>query len=131
MQVQVKGTTVHYELAGTGQETLVLLPALGTDARIWAPQVEYFASRFSVVVPDVAGHGPLAPESSKLSLDDIAATVDAVLEAVGALSIHVVGLSLGGMVAQHYALSYPESLRSLTLVSTTPEYGDEGKALLQ
>ncbi|MEK1946876.1 MAG: alpha/beta hydrolase, partial [Ensifer adhaerens] len=61
-----------------------------------------------------------APGNPPYSMEDMAGDAVAVLDACGIASAHVVGMSLGGMIAQILALSAPERLSSLTLVSTTP-----------
>ena len=94
--------------------TLVLLHGVGLDHTMWESVAELLAADFEVVTPDLPGHGvrPPAPEGTTLS--DLA---DGVVDAVPPGS-HLVGFSLGALVAQHLALHRPELVRTLTSVSS-------------
>lgn len=103
---------------------LVLLHGVGLDHTMWAPVVELLADRFDVVAPTLLGHGDRPPAPAETTLGDLA---DDVAKAITPGS-HLVGFSLGALVAQHLALQRPELVASLTLVSTvcrrTPEERD-------
>jgi pimeloyl-ACP methyl ester carboxylesterase len=101
--------------------TMVLLHGVGLDHTMWEPAAALLADRFTLVAPDLPGHGsrPSAPEG--VTLGDLA---DGVAGEVPPGS-HVVGFSLGALVAQHLALHRPELVSTLTSVSSvcrrTPE----------
>jgi 3-oxoadipate enol-lactonase len=120
---------VSYELAGNGAAALIFLPALGTVAAMWQPQMVRFASAYTVVAASLGSHdahgGP-----RRASLDDFARDALRIMDAVGAVTAHVVGISLGGAIAQVLALSAPERVRSLTLVSTTSHYPSDARSRL-
>lgn len=93
---------------------LVLLHGVGLDHTVWEPVIAELAGAFEVSALDLLGHGsrPAAPASTSLAdlADDVATRV--------ARGSHVVGFSLGALVAQHLALHHPELVASLTLVSS-------------
>ncbi|HLF27375.1 MAG TPA: alpha/beta hydrolase [Anaerolineae bacterium] len=116
-QVTLNDITLHYLDEGYG-EPIVFLHGLGSCGEDWVLQTQFFASRFRVLAPDLRGHGrsskPAGPYSAALFASDVAALLDR-------LSIehaHVVGLSLGGLVAQQLAIECPDRVRTLTLTNT-------------
>lgn len=108
---------LHVEVAGSGLP-VVLIPGLGGDARAFAMLARQLAGRFGVlsVDPRDAGRSPRADQPYGTA--EMAADVIAVLERFTRTPAHVVGHSLGGLVAQEVALARPELVRSLVLAST-------------
>lgn len=100
---------------------LVLLHGVGLDHTMWEPLRAVLPSRVTVVAPDLPGHGGREPLRGETSLAELAA---AVAEEVPA-GAHLVGFSLGALVAQHLAVHRPELVGSLSSVSSvcrrTPE----------
>lgn len=94
--------------------TLVLLHGVGLDHRMWAPVADLLAADFTVVTPDLPGHGSRPPARAGVTLSDLA---DGVVGDVPRGS-HLVGFSLGALVAQHLARYRPELVRTLTSVSS-------------
>ena len=101
--------------------TLVLLHGVGLDHTMWEPTAALLAGAFDVVAPDLPGHGARSPAPAGVTLADLA---DGVVEQVPPGS-HLVGFSLGALVAQHLARYQPELVATLTSVSSvcqrTPE----------
>jgi 3-oxoadipate enol-lactonase len=116
MDVKVNGLRLNYEFDGEGPAVLLLHP-VGLDLTWWEPQVEALRSEFQAVRMDFRGHGKSAI-APPYTLADFAAAAHALLGALGIGSAHVIGLSLGGMVAQVLALEYPQDVRSLVLSNT-------------
>ena len=112
--------------SGGGGEAVILAHAIGCDARMWQGLVPVLRDRFRVLAFDARGHGesPLTPRPYTLAglADDFARALDK--RAVG--SAHWVGLSMGGMIGQAFALGHPGRLRRLVLANTTSSYGPEG-----
>ncbi|MFJ9626193.1 alpha/beta fold hydrolase [Streptomyces sp. NPDC101175] len=94
--------------------TIVLLHGVGLDHSMWEPAAALLADRFTVLTPDLPGHGTRPPAKDGVSLADLA---DGVVEEIPAGS-HLVGFSLGALVAQHVALHRPELAVTLTSVSS-------------
>lgn len=122
---------LHFTDSGGAGETVLLAHALGCDHRMWEGLVEPLAERYRVIAIDARGHGasPVAPPP--YSLSGLADDACAVLERLGIARAHWVGLSMGGMVGQAFALRHPGRLGRLVLANTTSAYGPEGRALWQ
>ncbi|GGO26437.1 alpha/beta fold hydrolase [Microbispora bryophytorum] len=115
----VNGITINYELEGEGPETVVLVNGLADDLETWEAQVPALLDAgLRVLRFDNRGIGasdkPAGPYTSRLLADDAKALVDH----LGLTGIHLAGVSMGGMIAQEYALAYPDDLKSLTLACT-------------
>ncbi|MGW4824731.1 alpha/beta fold hydrolase [Streptomyces sp. NPDC004227] len=106
--------------------TVVLLHGVGLDHSMWEPAAALLADRFTVITPDLPGHGIRPPVSSGVTLADLA---DGVVGEIPAGS-HLVGFSLGALVAQHVALRRPELVATLTSVSSVCERTAEERALV-
>jgi pimeloyl-ACP methyl ester carboxylesterase len=116
---RANGIEIYYEVHGEGPP-LLLIMGLGANATAWWKQVPVFSERYRVIAFDNRGAGrsekPVQPYTIAQMADDAAALMDA----LGVPSSHVFGMSLGGMIAQEYALRYPERVQSLVLGGTTP-----------
>ncbi|HEY80050.1 MAG TPA: alpha/beta fold hydrolase [Anaerolineae bacterium] len=111
---------LYYETLGQGEPAL-FLHGLGSSSRGWEFQREPFAQRYQVILADVRGHGdsdkPPGPYSAPMMTEDIAALLDA----LGEGPVHVVGLSMGGMMGFQLAVDRPDLVRSLVVVNSLPE----------
>ncbi len=94
--------------------TIVLLHGVGLDHHMWAPLVGHLGDRATVITPDLLGHGANPPAPVGITLRDLA---DGVLTHLPAGS-HLVGFSLGALVAQHIARFHPDLIASVTSVSS-------------
>jgi 3-oxoadipate enol-lactonase len=116
---EAPGFRMYYEIHGRGFP-LLLINGLGSDHREWLFQVPVFMTHFQVVVFDNRGTGgsevPPGPYTTAQMADDAAA----LLEAVGISRAHVLGVSLGGMIAQEVALRHPNRVGGLVLGCTGP-----------
>lgn len=117
MHVIANGVRLSYELEGQGPAVLLLHP-VGLDLTWWQPQVEALRSEFQVLRLDFRGHGESAMAPPPYTIVDFANDAHALLQALKITAAHVVGLSLGGMVAQALALEHPAAMRSLILTNT-------------
>ncbi len=117
MYVTANRLRLHYRIEGQGPVVLLLHP-VGLDLTWWEPQVEALRSEFQVLRLDFRGHGESAIASPPYTLVDFANDAHALLEALKLAPAHVIGLSLGGMVAQVLALEYPADVRSMVLAGT-------------
>jgi 3-oxoadipate enol-lactonase len=115
----VNGVTLNYKLEGDGPETIVLINGLADDLESWGFQMDDFlAAGYRVLRFDNRGVGlsdkPGGPYTTKLFAQDAKALVDH----LGISGFHLLGVSMGGMISQEYALAYGEDLRSLVLACT-------------
>ncbi len=113
------GVQISYSIEGSGDETVLLVMGLGARAADWGKRFpEMLGSRFRVVRLDNRGAGASESPTDAWALEDMAKDVVAVLDAVGAEKAHVVGLSMGGMIAQLLALDHASRVNRLVLIST-------------
>ena len=108
---------MYYVEAGSG-EPLILVMGLGGDHLAWGFQFPVFAEKYRVIAFDNRGAGqtdaPDHPYTTRMMADDTVGLMDA----LGIQRAHVLGVSLGGMIAQEIALSHPARARSLQLHCT-------------
>jgi pimeloyl-ACP methyl ester carboxylesterase len=116
---RVNDIELNYKLEGDGEETIVLVNGLADDLETWVLQVDDFlAAGYRVLRFDNRGIGasskPAGPYSSRMLADDAKALVDS----LGIADFHLLGVSMGGMIAQEYVLAYPGDPRSVTFACT-------------
>ena len=118
---------LHFVDSGGVGETLLLVHAIGCDLRMWDSLARALEDRYRVIRIDVRGHGqsPVAPRP--YSLEALADDVAALLDGVGVARTHWVGLSMGGMSGQAFALGHPERLGKLVIANSTSSYGPDGR----
>jgi len=109
----------YYALSGPeGAPVVAFSNSLGATTRMWNGVVEQLASRYRCLTYDTRGHGRSGSKDVAVSVHDLAADLTGLLDTLGVKAAHVVGLSLGGMTAQAFALNYPARALSLTLIAT-------------
>lgn len=108
------GNSIQYYVAGAPEKDLVVMlhPAFA-DHRCFDHQIDCFAQEYRVVTIDMPGHGL---SGAKEKIDDTIHHIDAILKHEGASKVHLVGVSLGTLIAQYYAMHHPEKVQSLTVV---------------
>lgn len=118
--ILINDITLHYEETGQG-EPLLFLNGLGMSVHDWQGQVSYFSEDYRVITFDYRGQGasdkPRGPYSISLFCDDTAR----LLKSINAWPAHMVGLSMGGMIAFQMAVIHPELVRSMVIVNSGPE----------
>jgi 3-oxoadipate enol-lactonase len=110
---------VHQVRGSANDQPVVLLHALATSSALWAPQLPAWSAQFRVISIDLPGHGKSALMPGVASMADYALAVRQVLDHMGVDRAAFVGLSLGGMVAQAFALAYPKRTAALVLAHTS------------
>ncbi len=113
------GARIHYEVHGAGPPVLLIM-GLGSNAYGWYRTIPWLAPHYEVIAFDNRGTGRSDVPDGAYSIAQMAADAAAVLDATGHTAAHVVGASLGGMIAQRFALAFPDRVGSLVLVCTTP-----------
>lgn len=108
-----------YELRGSG-EPLLMIHGLGYDRFGWGPLPDLLAQDFTVVLLDNRGVGASDAPEGPYSVTQFVEDAVAVLDAAGIERTHLFGVSLGGYIAQEFAISHPERVVKLVLVSTAP-----------
>lgn len=115
-----QGCALHYEVTGHGQPVL-LLHGLGSSSLDWEYQVPALAERYRVIVLDLRGHGRSGKPRERYSIEGFSADVQALIEHLGCGPVHVVGLSMGGMIGFQLAVDQPSLLASLCIVNSAPQ----------
>lgn len=113
------GMRLHYEVHGAGEPVLLIM-GLGSNAYGWHRTLPWLSERYQAIAFDNRGTGRSDVPEGAYSIARMADDAATVLDATGHERAHVVGASLGGMIAQRFALIYPGRVRSLVLVCTTP-----------
>lgn len=115
---KVNDINIYYEIHGEG-EPLVLISGLGTSAVVWEPIIPIFSRDYMVIVFDNRGVGrtdaPGIPYSMEMMADDISG----LLEMIGIERANIYGTSMGGAVAQFFAILHPKKVIKLILQSTS------------
>jgi len=129
---EVNGQRLYYEEQGEG-EPLLCVMGLGADARAWALQQRAWSAEYRTVVFDNRDVGRSSYVDGPYEVADMSRDALALADELGLDSFHLVGMSLGGAIAQEMALAAPERVRTLTLVVTyagTGGWGPERARLL-
>lgn len=105
---------------------ILFLHGVGGDHAAWRPQLRRFGDSHRVFAWDMPGYGA-SPPPAEMSFPKLAAAVAELLDSLGLEKVHLVGQSLGGMIAQEFAATYPGRLSTLVLVATSPAFGRADK----
>ena len=123
MKATVNGIETYYEIHGKeGAPWLTLSHSLACSTRMWDPQIEALEGRWRILAYDTRGHGESMAPSGAYTLEQLADDLHALLRHLAIDTTHFVGLSMGGMIGQTFALKYPGVFLSLTLADTTSRY---------
>ena len=117
---------IHFTDSGGTGVPVLLVHAIGCDHRMWDGLGTALSPRFRVIRMDVRGHGRSAVTPRPYSLDQLADDARDLLDSLKIDKAHWVGLSMGGMIGQAFALRHPQRLRKLVLANTTSTYGTQG-----
>ena len=103
----------------TGKTIVLLLHGLGADGTSWTLQLPALSQAgFRPIAPDAPGFGASAYDGGGWNIRRVAGQMAGLLEELGTGPVHVVGLSMGGVIAQQFALDFPQMTKKLVLVST-------------
>jgi 3-oxoadipate enol-lactonase len=119
-KVRVNDVDLYYESTGQGQPVL-LIHGLGSSSRDWEPQKTAFSPFYRVVAFDVRGHGQSDKPPGPYSIPLFAVDTAELIRSIDLGPSHIVGISMGGMIAFQLAVSSPDLVRSLVIVNSGPE----------
>ncbi len=119
-KVKVDSIELYYEEHGSG-DPLLLIMGLAADSVAWMFQIPDFAKHYRTIVFDNRGVGRSDKPQGPYSIHQMANDTAGLLDALGIERAHVVGVSMGGMIAQELALNHPRRVRGLVLACTYPE----------
>lgn len=118
------GIVLHHQVFGRSEgPALVFANSLGSDFRIWQEVAPAFLDRFRVILYDLRGHGLSDAPPGPYSMDDHADDLLALFDALDVPSAAIVGLSVGGMIAQRIAVREPARVNALVLCCTAARIG--------
>ncbi|KND60568.1 Beta-ketoadipate enol-lactone hydrolase [Candidatus Burkholderia verschuerenii] len=109
--------TLYASRAGQAAETVVLIHGVGMNRSVWAPQVDALTAHFQVLAYDMPGHGESALPSAEPTLAEYAMRLAALLDALKIERAHVVGHSMGALVALEFALTFPDRTSSVAALN--------------
>jgi 3-oxoadipate enol-lactonase len=116
---RVNDIEINYRLEGAGPETIVLVNGLADDLETWVLQVDdLLPAGYRVLRFDNRGIGASSKPAGPYSTAMFAADAKALVDELGITGFHLMGVSMGGMIAQEYALAYPSDLLSVTFGCT-------------
>ena len=115
-----EGCSLHYEEYGHGTP-LILIHGLGSSSQDWELQIPVLARHYRLIVVDVRGHGRSDKPRERYSIQGFTFDLLALIEHLDLPPAHVVGLSMGGMIAFQLAVDEPALVKSLCIVNSAPE----------
>ena len=121
------GVVHHYQVIGgpEGKPTFVFVNSLGTDFRIWRDVIVKLVGEYGIVLYDKRGHGLSALGETPYKVETLASDLAGLLDGLGVDNAIVVGLSVGGLIAQCLVRERPDLVRALVLIGTAAKIGDD------
>ncbi|MCG6494545.1 alpha/beta fold hydrolase [Kitasatospora sp. A2-31] len=123
--VTVDTARIPYRIVGDGPETLLLVHGTGPGSGMWDHLLDGFTDRYTVLLPELSGSETAEDDGGELTVDTLAAQVNAVIEDAGRGPVHLVGFSLGAVVATAAAARRPEQVRRLVAAAGWINADDE------
>ncbi len=128
MKISANDIEVNYTVEGDGP-WLTMSHSLACNLHMWDEEAKRLSKRYKVLRYDTRGHGASGAPAGAYTLELLADDLHGLLQALGVQATHFVGLSMGGMIGQTYALKYPGRFTSLALCDTTSRYPAEAAGL--
>ena len=116
----VNDTSLYYRMEGSGPPVL-LIHGLGSCCLDWDPQVEALKADYTVIAPDVRGHGASDKPRGQYSVAGFADDMTALVRGLGFDCVQGIGVSMGGMILFQMAVDHPDVLRSMVIINSGPE----------
>ncbi|MDO8688043.1 MAG: alpha/beta hydrolase, partial [Dehalococcoidales bacterium] len=130
MKAKVNGSSIHYEITGSGK-TIILIHGLGGNSQRWETLVPALSRHYRVLTWDVRGHGQSDKSEGDYSVKLFASDLAAVLEKQQIRSAFVLGHSMGGIIALRFALDFPNLCSALIVSSSTAEVNTQATKYFQ
>ena len=115
-----QGVSMHYDVQGVGDNTIIFIHGFGGFGGLWRWQVDQFKSSAQVITVDLPGHG--STPWTKVGLDEMADQISVILDELDVHQGHVVASSFGGLVALKFWERSPRRMKSLCLVGSLPRF---------
>ncbi len=118
MKIRANGIDINYEIEGEGP-WVTMSHSLACDLHMWDEQMGVLTRKYKVLRFDTRGHGQSSAPAGQYTLEQLADDVKGLLDGLNIKQTHWVGLSMGGMIGQAFALKYPGVFKSMVLADTT------------
>lgn len=128
--IKVNDINMYYEIHGSGYP-LVLIQGLGMDKIGWQWQIETFSKHYKVIIFDNRGIGRTDKPKGPYTTSMMAKDTKLLMDKLGIDKAHILGISMGGMIAQQLAINYKEKVNKLILVVTYAQLVGEVKEILK
>jgi 3-oxoadipate enol-lactonase len=113
--LKMDGYDIHYYVSGkVNSDLIVFLHPAFSDHRAFAQQIDYFSKNYRVITIDIIGHGLSKVNKSQDKIDSSSKHIERILEIEGSDKVHLVGVSMGSLIAQYFALNNSDKIKSLT-----------------
>ena len=108
----------HYTFINNKTVPIVFIHGVGLDSKMWAPQINYFKD-YSTITYDLLGHGKTPFKKEEIKMKDYVDQLLSLTEFLSLDKFHLVGFSIGSLIALNFAANFEKKLNSLTLIATT------------
>jgi len=109
---------------------IVFIHGVGLSKEIWKPQINFFKN-YNILTYDLLGHGKTPMKKSKLSFDDFSKQLNRLMNELNFNKIHLVGFSLGALIARHFASEHSDKLSSLIIHASIYKRNEEQKRVVK
>ena len=109
---------------------IVFIHGVGLSKEIWKPQINFFKN-YNILTYDLLGHGKTPMKKSKLSFDDFSKQLNRLMNELNFNKIHLVGFSLGALIARHFASEHSNKLSSLIIHASIYKRNEEQKRVVK
>lgn len=128
--VEVNGIKLVYRTVGSG-DPLILLHGFGGTGEDWTPFVEDLAPTYTLIIPDLRGHGRSTNPSGQFTHRQSALDIFALLDRLGIQRFRAMGISTGGMTLLHMATSQPERVEAMVLIGATSYFPEQARQIMR
>ena len=128
--IQINDIEMYYEDYGSG-EPLVLLHGFGGCTQNWQPFTAELSKYYRLIVVDLRGHGYSTNPANKFTHKEAANDVFLLLKELKIDQFSAMGMSTGGMVLLHMAVSQPKRIRSMVLISATTHFPEQARTIMR
>ena len=119
----------YYSFIDNNTDPLVFIHGVGLDHKMWQPQINSL-NNHSIITYDLLGHGKTPYNKEEVTLNDFSNQLDDLIKFLKVDKIHLIGFSLGSLIALDFASKFQDKLKTLTLLGTTYKRTSEQKALV-
>ncbi|MCP4931717.1 MAG: alpha/beta hydrolase [Candidatus Marinimicrobia bacterium] len=132
--LNINGAQIYVEQCGSG-EPLLMVPGVGAGSWLWNSMAPDLSKNYELIMPHLRGSGRSEKPDHSYSVPQMAEDMTAIVDQMGYEKFHILGVSLGGYIAQQFAIRWPKKVASLALIATSSggsdSIGPDGNTLSQ